>query len=398
MNKIYQCEKINLYMIKKRNFLGFFICFTIVIISLLNSTNHGPFLVKGAEITFQHQHIHSEDAWQFTNGSKEIIVAVLDSGIDFSHSELEDVSWINTGEIANNSIDDDGNGYIDDTHGWDFVSNDSEPGPEEGDQIHWHATFIAGLIAAKYNGLGIVGVAPNVTVMDVRVLNSANYAGTTYIGLGDSIRYAVDNGADVINLSLHYYAASLDYYDDIVYAIENNVVVVSITGNTWLSDGGGRLYKSYPGGFDEVISVGATNYIKEKADYSNYGNWTELVAPVGDEGAGIRSIAPGEDYFRGWGTSFAAPQVAAAIALMKSLNYSLSVSEIRDILHQSATDLGDLGPDELTGYGLLNVSKAVRAVLGMSDLLPPDDSSYQFLAIFPILAVITIIVIKKRKS
>ncbi|MBY9000156.1 MAG: S8 family serine peptidase [Candidatus Heimdallarchaeota archaeon] len=367
-------------------------------VSIQNSTNNGSFLVKGAEITFQHNQIDTAGAWELTYGSKDIIVAVIDSGIDFNHSQLEGVSWNNSDEIADNGLDDDSNGYVDDTHGWDFVSNDNEPGPETSDPIHWHATFISGLIAGKLDGLGMVGVAPNVTVMDIRVLAATNYAGTTLEGFGDAIRYAVDNGADVINLSLHNYSNSSYYYDDIIYAISQNVVIVSITGNTWVSDGGGREYLSFPGGLNEVISVGATSYTQEIADYSNYGEWTEIVAPVGDEGTGIRSTAPGEEYFYGWGTSFAAPQVAAAIALMKSLNNSLTVSEIRDILHKSATDLGDPGHDIYTGYGLLNVSKAVRAVLDPSVLLPPDDSSYQFLSIIPILAVITIIVIKKRKS
>jgi len=112
--------------------------------------------------------------------------------------------------------------------------------------------------------------------MDIRVLKSDNYQGTTLEGLGDAIRYAVDNGADVINLSLQYYSESEDYHDDIVYAIENNVAVVSITGNSWVSYGGGKEIMSYPGAYEEVIAVGATNYDQEKADYSNYGEWSSF--------------------------------------------------------------------------------------------------------------------------
>ncbi len=362
-------------------------------VGFLNSTNNVPLLVEGAEMTFQHKQIDTAGAWQHTYGSKDITVAVIDSGIDFNHSEFENVSWINSGEIANNSIDDDGNGYIDDTHGWDFVSNDSEPGPEESDPIHWHATFITGLIAAKLDGEGIAGIAPNVTVMDVRVLNSANYAGTTNIGLGEAIRYAVDNGADVINLSLHYYSNSSYYYDDIVYAVEQNVVVVSITGNNWVSNGGGYEFQSFPGGYDEVISVGATSYTQEKADYSNYGEWTELVAPVGDEGTGIRSTAPNEDYFFGWGTSFAAPQVAAVVALMKSLNNSLNVNEIRDILHKTAIDLGEDGKDIYFGYGLLNASAAVKEVLFPSQDKPDNPIWYYVIPIVSVIVISTIVIL-----
>lgn len=149
---------------------------------------------------------------------------MIDSGIDFSHSELFQ-QWKNTDELPADGIDNDLNGYIDDDHDWDFVSNDSEPGPQAVDPIHWHATYITGIISAPLNDYGIVGVAPNVTIMDLRVLDQTNYQGTTDEELGDAIKYAVDNGADVFNLSLQYYANSSLYHDDILYAISQNVTV-----------------------------------------------------------------------------------------------------------------------------------------------------------------------------
>ncbi|MCK4971921.1 MAG: S8 family serine peptidase, partial [Candidatus Heimdallarchaeota archaeon] len=226
----------------------------------------------------------------------------------------------------------------------------------------------------------------------VRILDSGN-SFYSYEALGDAIRYAAENGADVINLSLYAYDNSSLFYDDLLYAYNLNIPVVAVTGNSYLP------VVAQPAKSDIVIAVGASNQYNEKADYSNYGNETEIVAPVGDADAvNIRSTAPPDQYWTGWGTSFAAPQVAATIALMKTLNDSLSVSEIRDILRKSATDIGDEGFDLLTGYGLLNVSKAVRAVVDPSILLPPDDSSYQLLAILPILAFVIIIVHRKRKS
>ncbi len=300
-------------------------------------------------------------AWEKTYGNESLTIAVIDSGIDFSHPQLVGTSWNNTDELPSNGIDDDSNGYIDDVTGWDFTSNDSIPGPDVGDPIHWHATFITGIIAAPIDGIGVAGVAPNVKIMDIRVLNSTNFAATTYEEFGDAIRYAVDNGADIINLSLHYYAASEDYHDDILYAIGQNIPVVSVTGNTYLRYGGGRYFQSYPGGYDEVISVGATNVYKEKADYSNYGPWTELVAPVGDEapGTNIQSSFPPDTYVSAYGTSFACPQVAGVIALMKSINYTMSIAEIREILHETADDLGDEGKDDYFGYGMVNATAAV---------------------------------------
>ncbi|NHJ49441.1 MAG: S8 family serine peptidase [Asgard group archaeon] len=327
--------------------------------------------------------IKIDGAWALTNGSSDIVVAVIDSGINFAHPEITHCQWINEDEIAGNAIDDDLNGYTDDTHGWDFVTDggnlpDNEPGPEAGDAIHWHASFITGVIAGLGDGSGIVGVAPNVSVMDVRVLKENNYAGTTNEVLGDAIRYAVDNGADVISMSLQYYANSSDWFDDIVYAYNNGVVIVSCTGNTW-QPSGGQYTCSYPGCFDEAISVGATNFDDAKADYSNYGPWTELVAPVGDESDTysrlIRSIGgDGFSYYTGWGTSFACPQVSAAVALMLTVNSSLTISDIRDILHDTATDLGTAGKDDYFGYGMLNVEGAVIEAIERGSYNPVTET------------------------
>ncbi len=344
------------------------------------------------ESSFHHSHIDSDGAWEITQGTKNITVAVIDSGIDFNHPDLVGTSWNNTDEYPINGVDDDGNGYIDDVSGWDFASNDSTPGPEGGDPITWHGTFCAGLVAAPLNDDGIVGVAPNVTIMDVRILDSAGY-GYGNENLGDAIRYAAENGADVISMSLWWSQSEL-YLDDIQYAVSQNIPVVAITGNDGLNT------TAYPGAYPEVIAVGATNFIKEKADYSNYGPLTDIVAPVGDsDGSMIRSAAPPDLYYTGWGTSFACPQVAATIALMRSLNYSLTVDEIKDILFKSATDLGDPGKDGYFGHGLLNVSKAVRAVLDPNELITPTPTRTNFLAIIPAFMVmtITIIVLKKKK-
>ncbi|MCG3258002.1 MAG: S8 family serine peptidase, partial [Candidatus Heimdallarchaeota archaeon] len=316
-----------------------------------------PPSTKANDVGWHLPQISIYGAWEKTYGNEDIIVAIIDSGIDFSHPQLEGKSWNNTDEIPDNGIDDDSNGYIDDVAGWDFVSNDNIPGPEAADPVHWHATFISGILAAPLDGIGVAGVAPNVTIMDIRVLDSLNYAGTTLEGFGDAIRYAVENGADVINLSLHYYSESELYHDDITYAVDQNIPVVSVTGNTPMSSGGGRYYQSFPGGYDNVISVGATSYWGDRADFSNFGPWTELVAPVGDQGVNnIRSTFPPDTYATGWGTSFACPQVVGVIALMRSINHTMSVGEIREILHETADDLGDEGKDDYFGYGMVNAT------------------------------------------
>ena len=376
---------------------------TILLVALLTITLHNPSntliqpsSAQNFEDSYHHRLIGSKGAWAITNGSKDITIAVIDSGIDFSHSELKNVYWNNTDEIGNNSIDDDGNGYVDDVVGWDFVNNDSIPGPETGDPINRHGTFITGLIAAPLNGKGPVGVAQNVSIMDIRVLSADNYLYTPYMIFGQAIRYAVDNGADVISISIHNMSPDDIYHDDIIYAVNHGVVVVSITGNT---DDGGLEYRSYPGGYGEVISVGASTANNLKASYSNYGQWTELVAPVGNR---LDSTTLDNTYGWGWGTSYACPQVAAVAALMKSLNDSLTVSEIREILQKSATDIGDPGKDIYFGYGLLNATKALMGVLDPSILEktePTDENSLDFISITIASIILTgIILISRRKK
>ena len=391
-------------MSKSKTIIVLSIIFSLSIFSFSSTQNSLVNLTEAFnyEAQFFHEQIHLKDALRITNGSKDITVAVIDTGIDFSHPDLINTSWNNTDEIANNGEDDDENGYIDDVHGWDFSSDDSEPGPETEDLVHWHGTFIAGIIASSWNNDGMLGVAPNVTIMNVRLMDiNAVFYG--YTDLGAAIRYAADNGADVINLSFVALENSSIYYDELLYAYEKNIPLVSVTGNTFLPTGGQKQV-TYPGSNDIVIAVGATNVDQERADYSNYGKETELVAPVGDQEAGAKiwSTKPfyssSSFYGSAYGTSFACTQVSGIIALMRSLDYSLTVEEIRDILHRSAIDLGKRGRDIHFGYGLLNASKAVRAVLDPS-ILPEitTRTSYNISIFTSIYMVLAIIITTKRR-
>ncbi len=147
--------------------------------------------------------VKAPEAWEVTLGSEEIVIAVIDAGIDYSLPYLADRMWRNPNEIPGNGIDDDGNGYVDDVHGWDF--RDGDPDSLAGTPLNWHGTFVAGLIAAAVDAAtGIGGVAPRVKLMDLRFLDSR---GLFYRGdwpkLAEAIEYAVDNGARVINLSIY---------------------------------------------------------------------------------------------------------------------------------------------------------------------------------------------------
>ena len=392
---------------RTKTFVTFMILIPLIALSFHNNSNNVVLFTNAVsyENSWHHKQISTKGAWEITNGSRDITVAVLDSGIDFSHPDLAPAQWINEDEIANNSIDDDGNGYVDDVSGWDFISNDNTPGPEETDPIMWHGTFCAGLVAATRDNNLTVGVAPNVTIMDVRILDFYDHISCGYGGFGDGIKYAVDNGADVITISMQYMDNSTLYYDDVLYAMEHNVPIVSITGNS-NPPAEGIEFQSFPGGLEEVISVGATNPSKEKTDYSNYGEWTELVAPVGDSYGPVRlySTVPYYVYDSyvgwGWGTSFACPQVAGTIALMRTLNHSISVAEIRDILHTTATDLGDPGKDIYFGYGLLNVTAAVLETYYRHvdpSARPPEKTSIPFISLGSAIIFIAAIPITLRR-
>ncbi|NOX44584.1 MAG: S8 family serine peptidase, partial [Caldiserica bacterium] len=177
--------------------------------------------------------VNAPQAWEITRGSDEIVIAVIDAGIDRSLPYLADRMWRNPGEIPGNGIDDDGNGYVDDVYGWDF--RDGDPDSLTGTPLNWHGTFVAGLIAAAVDAAtGIGGVAPRVKLMDLRFLDSR---GLFYRGdwrkFAEAIEYAVANGARVINISIYSRVTPPSYVRRAIQrAVHSGVVVVTIAGNT----------------------------------------------------------------------------------------------------------------------------------------------------------------------
>jgi subtilisin family serine protease len=291
-------------------------------------------------------------AWNYTQGSPNIVVAVIDSGIDFSHPDLTNQSWANPGEIPDNNIDDDNNGYIDDIIGWDFRGNDNDPSPG-----HVHGTFVAGLIAADNDNDIIIGIAPNIRLMAIRFLDDGNAFGPQDWGMFiNALQYAVDNGARIIHLSIQANGIPPDSFQTAIKrAYEKGVVIISVTGNNQQNLGN----VTYPGNYSEVIAVSAVNQNHERAYFSLTGDQNEICAPGEDVFSILpNNIIPKSDS----GTSFAAPLVTGTIALMLSLNNSLPIETIRTILHETSTDLGPAGKDSDYGYGLLNASAALERV------------------------------------
>ncbi|MHA1971755.1 MAG: S8 family serine peptidase [Candidatus Hodarchaeales archaeon] len=299
--------------------------------------------------------VWTAEAWNVTQGSPEIVVAIIDSGVDISHPDLVNQCWVNIDEIPNNGKDDDNNSYIDDLIGWDFRSNDNDPSPG-----HSHGTFVAGLIAADDDNDLLVGVAPKIKIMPIRFLDNNNlFSGSDWGMFSQAINYAIDNGADIIQMSIQAYGVPpYSFYESIRRAYEEGVFVVSVVGNF-------EDHVTYPGKYAEVIAVSATKEDGTIASFSSPGDENEICAP----GENVFSIKPySTSLVMGSGTSFAAPLVSGAIALMLSINRTLPIEEAREILHNTSTDLGPAGKDINYGYGLLNVSKAVEYVASITNI------------------------------
>jgi subtilisin family serine protease len=320
----------------------------------------------------------------FTRGDPAVVIAIVDSGVNYNHWDLREQMWVNPGEselnpatgartcvggIAENGLDDDGNGYVDDCRGYDFAPDgeDNDPRDELG-----HGTFVAGIAGAATNNPGshtdgtyegIAGMGGASRLMPVRVLDVAGVGSAFNIVSG--IRYAVNNGASVINLSLAYASAPPKedremLCDAIDYAQGHDVMVIGASGN-----GSSLTTVSYPAACPGVIAVGASTDTDERASFSNAGPRLDLFAP----GQGIFSTMWPSDsaygyygkYGTGNGTSFAAPHVAGAAALIRGLRKDLSQEQVRGLLLDNADDLGGPSVDPFTDWRRLNAAQAVQA-------------------------------------
>ena len=270
--------------------------------------------------------VNAPTAWANGYTGQGIIVAVVDTGIDITHPDLNDNIWTNPGEIAGNGIDDDNNGFIDDVHGWDFVDRDNAPL-----DLNGHGTHVAGTIAAEQNGFGVTGVAYNATLMPVRVLG---LDGGSAVDVAAGIRYAADNGARVINLSLGGGASSA-IADAVQYATQRGALVVMAAGN----DGGGQPTAPANLANKWGLAVGAIDINEKLATFSNRAGASPLnyvVAP----GVNIVSTTPNNTYQSYSGTSMATPHVAGVAALLLSANPNLTPAQLTSLLTATATAQG----------------------------------------------------------
>ncbi len=310
--------------------------------------------------------IQLDQAWNITYGNRDILIAIIDTGIDYFHADLIDNLWVNPGEDLNqnglvdstdfNGIDDDQNGYIDDIRGWDFT--DAPHFPDGGDYLepdndpfdeHGHGTAVAGIIGATTNnGIGIAGVAPGCSMMNLRAGTSQGLLEEDDVA--SAIIYAVDNGAQIINMSFGDVASTQMLKDVIQFAYESGVTLIASAGNSASTE------VHYPSGFSQVISVGAVNSNDNLAGFSNYGALIDLVAP----GVSLLTTNRGNRYQDFSGTSASAPVVSGVAGLILSQQPLMTNQNVRNILVTSTDDLGEADWDQYHGSGRLNAFKAVQ--------------------------------------
>jgi len=316
--------------------------------------------------------IDATEAWDIETGDKNIIIAVPDTGVDWNHPDLENNIWVNPGEDINdngivdpsdfNDIDDDGNGFVDDIRGWDFVDSNISAFPGEDGTVRdndpmdfgGHGTHCSGIASAvTNNNEGIAGVCWNCSIMPIRAgfITHSERSEGELDDIAAGIIYAADNGADVMSNSWGSFDFSNLIKDAMDYAYSQGVVLVAGAGNFDVNQ------KCYPAGLDNVISVAATDHNDNRVALpywgSEFGSWIDIAAP----GADIYSTMFNDTYSYESGTSMACPHVAGLAGLILSKNPDLNQEEIRTIL-RSTTD--EVNSEFYIGTGRINAYKAIQ--------------------------------------
>ena len=325
--------------------------------------------------------IRAPYAWDKIRETPGVVVAVIDSGVQIKHPDLYPNIWINEDEIPGNNKDDDGNGFIDDYNGWDFIGNVPDPSPKFEDGFNesgiMHGTLVAGIIGAVGNNQsGVSGISWNVKIMPLRVLDDQGAGRTNEVVR--AIDYAIANKADIINFSFVGFDYSKSLYEAIKRAYAAGILMVAAAGNE--SDQGAGydlndtpMYPACSEGDDNmVIGVAATDAVDQKANFSSYGFRCVDVSAPGVSFYGLAVYRPTkkigsrpfDQYFGGYwsGTSMATPVAAGVLALIQGSNQGLKPAEVRDILLASSDNIGRLNPSYVgqLGSGRVNAFAAIN--------------------------------------
>lgn len=346
------------------------------------------------------------DAWQYTQGSKDVVVAVIDNGFDTFHPDLYPNVWQNEDEIAGNGIDDDNNGYVDDRYGWDFHDplrdepdlqitsfplGDNDPRPDvlslytRGAEINrhfHHGTVVAGIIGAVGNNNQYgTGINWQVKLMNLKITD-ANSGQGRITALGEAIRYAVDNGADVINFSV-VGSDDQNMREAIDYAYEQGVAMVAASGNSMLDLNSNPFYPVCADAGEPSEKILGVSVIREgrfASGFSNVGSDCIDIAAPGVNISSTQRFAPSygltEAYGGNWqGTSFGAPFVSGALALLKSIHEGWGPDTLYNIVLSTVSRTPPENPElyaQLFGAGLLDIGAAVQEAQSRKAILGPE--------------------------
>ena len=308
------------------------------------------------------------EAWEITTGSRDVVIGVIDSGVDINHPDLAANIWVNPGETPNNGIDDDGNGFVDDVNGWDFYDNDNTPNDGNG-----HGTHVAGTIGAVgNNNLGIAGVNWEVSILPLRFLGNDGSGWTSDAVAAVNYATMLKRDFDINVAATNNSWGGGGYSRTLDRAIEaaNNqgIMFVAAAGNEGNNN---DTNPRYPTNYDapNVISVAALNRNDNLAGFSNYGATT---VDVGAPGVSIYSTLPSNSYGSFSGTSMAAPHVAGVIGLLNAAKPGISVTEVTDAILGTVDTVQSLQGKTVSG-GRVNAAAALSSILDQLPSVEPID-------------------------
>ncbi|HDZ44671.1 MAG TPA: LEPR-XLL domain-containing protein [Phycisphaerae bacterium] len=313
--------------------------------------------------------IDAPEAWDLTTGSADVVIAIVDTGIDYTHPDLAANMWVNPGEIAGDGIDNDGNGYIDDIYGYDFINGDSDPYDD-----HSHGTHVAGTIGAVGNdAAGVAGVNWTTKLMAMKFLSAGGYGSTA--GAIQAINYVTmmrrDFGINVIATNNSWggggYSSALA--DAISSADQAGVLFIAAAGNSGSNNDVGSHYPSNYA-YDNVIAVAATDHNDNLAYFSSYGATT---VDLGAPGVSIYSTVPGNSYSWYSGTSMATPHVAGVAGLLAAMNPQATAAEIKAAILDGADPISSLTGRTVTG-ARLNAYASLQLIDGADRRGPTVES------------------------
>ncbi len=308
-------------------------------IEALPDTPNDPLYAQAAYM----RRLRMADAWDVVKGEQgDVVIAVVELAMDLGHEDLRGTLWTNPGEVPNNGIDDDANGYVDDVHGWDFRNDSPVATGSASDYLVIHGAAVAGAASAEANNsIGLAGTSWNAKLMPV-------------VGYGVGITYAALNGADIINASYGGFGYSNTGALIIQSALDEGALVVAAAGNNGLSV---DQFPFYPANYNSVLNVGGT-LAGSDVNYYNYGRSINVFAA----GRDVIVPRPGDAYGRDNGTSFASPLVAGIAALVKTANPNFSPHQVREQVRLTADNIDAANDASLTGLlgrGRVNAHRAV---------------------------------------